>query len=117
MKAREDLKEVTRARDSAEAGLTDAQKQAEDQTRRLLAVEEQLKIAKELISDLKKKLIETENAKGVAECAKDKAVRAKTEAEFAKTEAEDFKDKAEDEAYDARVAETQAILKAQIPGV
>ena len=117
MKAREDLKEVTRARDSAEAGLTDAQKQAEDQTRRLLAVEEQLKIAKELISDLKKKLIETENAKGVAECAKDKAVRAKIEAEFAKIEAETSKDKAEEEAYDVGVAETQAILKTQIPGV
>ena len=38
-KAREDLKEATRARDSAEAGLTGAQKQAEEQTRRLLVVE------------------------------------------------------------------------------
>ena len=36
LKAREDLKEVTRARDSAELGLASAQKQAEDQTRRLL---------------------------------------------------------------------------------
>ena len=41
MKAREDSKEVTRARDSAEAGLDGAQKQAEEQTRRLLAAEEQ----------------------------------------------------------------------------
>ena len=40
MKAREDLKEVTRARDSAEAGLASAQKQAEDQTRSLLEAEE-----------------------------------------------------------------------------
>ena len=47
LKAREDLKEVTRARDSAEAGLADAQKQAEDQTRHLLKAEEQLQIAKE----------------------------------------------------------------------
>ena len=30
VKAREDLKEATRARDSAEAGLTGAQKQAEE---------------------------------------------------------------------------------------
>ena len=30
LKAREDLKEVTRARDSAELGLASAQKQAED---------------------------------------------------------------------------------------
>ena len=35
LKVREDLKEVTRARDSAESGLANAQKQAEDQTRHL----------------------------------------------------------------------------------
>ena len=40
LKAREDLKEVTRAKDSAESGLTNAQKQAEDRTRRLLEAEE-----------------------------------------------------------------------------
>ena len=39
LKAKEDLKEVTRARDSAEAGLAGAQKQVEDQTRRLLEAE------------------------------------------------------------------------------
>ena len=44
-------------------------------------------------------------------------MRAKTEAKFAKTEAETSKDKAKDEAYDAGVADTQATLKAQIPGV
>ena len=49
---------MTRARDSAEAGLADAQKQVKEQTRRLLAAEEQLEIAKEQISDLKKKLTE-----------------------------------------------------------
>ena len=58
---------MTRARDSAEVGLADAQKQVEDQTRRLLAAEEQLEIAKEQIGDLKKKLTEAEGAKGVAE--------------------------------------------------
>ena len=58
---------MTRARDNAKAGLAGAQKQAEDQTRRLLEVEEQLKIAKEQINDLKKKLSEAEGAKGVAE--------------------------------------------------
>ena len=67
MKVREDLKEVTRAKDSAESGLTSAQKQAEDQTGRLLEVEEQLLIAKEQIVDLKKKLAEAEGAKNVAE--------------------------------------------------
>ena len=46
-KAREELKEMTRAKDSAEAGLASAQKQAEDQMRRILEAEGQLKIAKE----------------------------------------------------------------------
>ena len=40
LKAREDLKEMTRARDSAESGLANAQKQAEDHTRRLLKAED-----------------------------------------------------------------------------
>ena len=44
-------------------------------------------------------------------------MRAKTETEFAKMEAETSKDKVEEEAYDAGVADTQATLKAQIPGV
>ena len=117
LKAREDLKEVTRAKDSAETSLAGAQKQAEDQTRRLLEVEEQLHIAKEQIVDLKKKLAEVEGAKNVAIWAKDEAVRAKEEAEFARTEAECSKEKAEEEAYDAGVAETEAALKAQVPGV
>ena len=47
LKVREDLKEVTRARDSAESGLASAQKQAEDQTRRLQEAEGQLQITKE----------------------------------------------------------------------
>ena len=46
-KARKDLKAATRARDSATVGLTGAQKQAEEQAKRLLAAEEQLQIAKE----------------------------------------------------------------------
>ncbi|XP_050246551.1 uncharacterized protein LOC126694357 [Quercus robur] len=116
-KAREDLKEATRARDSAAAGLTSAQKQAEEQTKRLLAADEQLQIAKEQISDLKKQLFEANNAKGVAEFTMDEAVRAKQEAKFARTEAEAARDKAEEEGYEAGVAETQASLKAQIPGV
>ena len=45
LKAREDLKDMTRARDSAKSGLASAQKQVEDQTRRLLEAEDQLKIA------------------------------------------------------------------------
>ena len=47
LKVREDLKEITRASDSAESGLASAQKQAEDQTKHLLEAEEQLQITKE----------------------------------------------------------------------
>ena len=40
LKARKDLKEVTKARNSAESSLASAQKQAEDQTRHLLEAED-----------------------------------------------------------------------------
>ena len=83
----------------------------------MLETEGQLKIAKEQIDDLKKKLFEAEKARGIAEWARDEALRAKTEAEFAKSKAESSKDKAEEEAYDTGAADTQAILKAQILGV
>ncbi|XP_030939727.1 uncharacterized protein LOC115964585 [Quercus lobata] len=76
-----------------------------------------LKIAKEQITDLKKKLAEAEGAKNVAEWARDEALRAKAEAEFARTEVESSKEKVEEEAYDLGVVETQATLKAQVPGV
>ena len=58
LKAKVDLKEMTRAKDSVESGLASAQKQAEVQTRRLLEAKDQLKVAKEQITDLKKKLTE-----------------------------------------------------------
>ena len=76
-----------------------------------------MEIAKEQISDLKKKLIEVNNAKGVVEFARAEAVRAKTEAKFARTEAETAKDKAKEKGYEVGVTETQAYLKTQIPGV
>ena len=56
-------------------------------------------------------------ARGIAEWVRDEALRAKTEVEFAKTEAETSKDKTEEEACDEGVADTQAVLKAQILGV
>ena len=76
-----------------------------------------MRIAKDLIEDLSKKLAAAEHDKGVAEYARDEVVRAKGEAEFARNEAEVAKETAEDDGYNAGVAETQAILKAQIPGV
>ena len=116
-KAKVALKEAIRDRDSASAGLDGAQKQAEKQTKRLLEAEDQLRIAKEQISDLKKRLILAKNDKGVAEYARDEAMRAKREAEFARNETEAAKETAEDEGYNTGVAETQASFKAQIPGV
>ncbi|XP_050264145.1 uncharacterized protein LOC126708396 [Quercus robur] len=86
-KAKVALKEAIRDRDSTSAGLDGTQKQAEEQTKRLLETEDQLRIAKEQISDLKKRLILAENEKGVAEYALDEAMRAKREAEFARNEA------------------------------
>nr|XP_023892630.1 uncharacterized protein LOC112004620 [Quercus suber]XP_023895844.1 uncharacterized protein LOC112007709 [Quercus suber] len=117
LKAGEDLKEMTKAKDRVELGLVGAQKQAEDQTRHLLETKDQLKIAKEQITDLKKKLAEAEGAKNIAEWARDEALRAKEEAEFPRTEAESFKEKAEEEAFALGVAKTQATFKAQVPGV
>ena len=58
---------MTRARNSAESGLANAQRQAESQKKRSLETEDQLKIAKEQIVDLKKKLAEAKGAKNVAE--------------------------------------------------
>ena len=116
-KAKADLITATRERDSALSGLTGAQKQAKDQTKRLLVAEDQLKVAKELIEDLNKKMVTAEHDKGVAEYAREEAQRARWEAEFARKEAETAKDAAEEDGYNAGVAETQAILKAQIPGV
>ena len=66
---------------------------------------------------MKKKLAEVEEAKNIAEWTRDEALRAKAEAEFARMEAKSSKEKAEEETYDLGVAETQATLKAQVPGV
>ena len=117
VKAKADLTVTIRERDSASAGLASTQKQAEDQTKRLLEADDQLQIAKYLIKDLSKKLAAAEHDKGVAEYARDEAIRAKQEAKFARNEAEAAKETAEDDGYNAGVAETQAILKAQILGV
>ena len=57
-----------------------------------------------------------ERGKKVAKWARDEALRAKEEAVFARIEAECSKEKAEEDAYDLGVAETQATLKAQVPG-
>ena len=65
-----------------------------------------MRIAKEHINDLNKRLILAENDKGVTEYARDKAMRAKREAEFARNEAEAAKEMAKDEGYNVGVADT-----------
>ncbi|XP_030936344.1 uncharacterized protein LOC115961508 [Quercus lobata] len=87
-KAKADLTAAIPERDSASAGLASAQKQAEDQTKRLLEAEDQLQIAKDMIEGLSKKLAAVEYDKRVAEYARDEAKRVKREAEFARKEAE-----------------------------
>ena len=105
-KAKADLTIAIRERDSVSAGLASAQKQAEDQTKRVLEAEDQLQIAKDLIEGLNKKLAAAEHDKGVAEYARDEALRAKKEAEFARNEVEIAKETVEDDGYNAGVIET-----------
>ena len=116
-RVKNDLTMTTRERDNVSAGLSSAQKQAKDQTTRAIEAEDQLRIARGIIEDLNKQLAMALHEKGVADFARDEAVRAKQEAEFARNEAEAAKNTAEDDGYNMGVAETQATLKAQIPGV
>ena len=62
-------------------------------------------------------MAEAEGVKNVAEWVRDEALRAKEKVVFARTEVECSKEKVKEEAYDLGVAETQATLKAQVPGV
>uniref|UniRef100_A0A7N2M444 Uncharacterized protein n=1 Tax=Quercus lobata TaxID=97700 RepID=A0A7N2M444_QUELO len=96
-KAKAALTDAIRERDNASAGLAGTQKQPEDQTKCLLEAEDQLRIAKELIDELNKRLIAAEHDKGMAEYACDETIRAKREAEFARNEAEAAKETAEDD--------------------
>ena len=100
-KVKADLTITIRERDNVSASLASAQKQAEDQTKRVLEAEDQLQIAKELIEGLNKQLAAAEHDKGVVEYALDEALRAKKEAEFARNEAEIAKETAEDDGYNA----------------
>ena len=62
-------------------------------------------------------MVEAKRAKNIAKWARDEALRAKEEVVYARAEAECSKEKAEEEAYDLGMAEAQATLKAQVPGV
>ncbi|XP_030925099.1 bromodomain-containing protein 4-like [Quercus lobata] len=105
VKTKTALTDAIRERDNVSAGLASAQKQAEDQTKRLLKAKDQLRVARELIDDLNRRLAKAEHDKGVAEYARDEATRAKQEAEFARNEVEAAKETAEDDGYNAGVWE------------
>ncbi|XP_065630576.1 uncharacterized protein LOC136067904 [Quercus suber] len=87
-KVREELKAMTRVRDSVESGL----------------------------ADLQAKVAATEGAQREAEWAKDKAQRAKAEANFGRDEALAAKEEAEAAAYVEGVAEIEATYKTQVSG-
>ena len=72
----------------------------------MLEAEDQLKIANGQITNLKRKLIEAEGTKNVAEWVRDKALRATEEAVFTRSEAVSAKEKVEEEAYNLGVGET-----------
>ena len=87
--------EEQRERKSAAAALDSAEKQAKSQKVLLRNTEDQLTASKTQIVTLKKKL---------------------EEAEKAKVQAERARDQAEQDGYDARVAETEEALRAEVPG-
>ena len=66
-KVKADLTITIRERDNVSTGLASAQKQAKDQTKRVLEAEDQLRIAKDLIEGLNKQLAAAVHDKGVAE--------------------------------------------------
>ncbi|XP_065630948.1 uncharacterized protein LOC136068150 [Quercus suber] len=116
-KAREELKAMTKAQDSAESGLEGAQNQAREQTRRLGEAEEQLRIARKLIAYFQAKVVTAEGAQREAEWAKYEAQRAKVKANFGREEVLATKEEAETAAYAEGVAEIEALYKAQVSGV
>ena len=116
-KAREELRAMTSARDTALSGLVGFQKQAEDYSKRLAEAEEQLKTAKGLLADLPQRVAASESDKKAAEWARDEALRAKLEADQGREEALATKREAEEEAYTAGMEETAATFRSEVPAL
>ena len=95
---------------SVNLALKGAQRQAEDQRKRLHETTDQLNVAKEEMAARKKKLEETQRLKDQAEVSKAEAVKARIEAEKAR-------DEVEQKGYDLGVAATEETLRAEIPAV
>ena len=101
------LADKEHARWSADSALEGAQRQAEDQRKRLCETTDQLTASREQMTALKKQLEE-------AQRLKDQAEKSKAEVEKAKIETEKAKDDAEQKGYDLGVAETEEILRAKV---
>ena len=104
------LADEEHARRSTDSTLEGAQRQSEDQRKRLHKTTDQLTASRKQMATLKKQLEE-------AQRLKDQAEKSKAEAEKAKIEAKKAKDEAEQEGYDLEVAETKETLRAKVPAV
>ena len=104
------LTEEEHAHRSADSALEGAQRQAEDQRKRLRETTDQLNAFKEEMVALRAQPEE-------AQRLEDQAKKAKAEAEKVRIEAEKARDEAEQKGYDLEVAETEETLRAEVPAV
>ena len=107
---KERIKTEEQSRKSAEAALKGAETQAESQRQMVVEVKGQLVTAKEQIATLRQQLDEANQLKALAE-------KARAQAEEDKLKAEKERDEAEQHGYDVGVAETEDILRAEVPAV
>ena len=95
---------------SADLALEGAKRQAESQRKLARKANDQLAASKEQLATLKEQLEETQRLR-------DQVEKAKVEAEKAKAKAKREKDEAEQHGYDVGVAETEDVLRAEVPAV
>ena len=100
------------ARKSADSALEGANKQAESQRKLARESNDQLAASKEQLAALKKQLEKAQRLRDQTEKAKVEAEKAK-----AKAKAEKERDEAEHHGYDVGVAETEDVLRAEVPAV
>ena len=98
------------ARNSADAALKGAEKQAESQRKLTNKAKEQLAASNKQVAALKQQL-------GEAKKLKDQAEKARMQAEEDKAKAEKERDEAEQHGYDVGGAETEDTLRAEVPAV
>ena len=97
-------------RNSADAALEGAERQAESQRKLAREANNQLAVSKEQLVALKKQLEE-------AQRFRDQAEKARVQAEEAKAKAEKERDEVEQHSYDVGIAETEDALRAEVPAV